>query len=67
MRTALLTGIAFEQFRVRSYTDRRKRVNRIVASFTDSHNSEYRRSFEFPVDMSFDDMRKALPTSIEIN
>ena len=58
-------SIVKEQFNRRAVKDRRKRVNWIVVSYLDPNGIEYRKSYEFPVKMTFDDMIKSIPKSIE--
>ena len=41
---------------VKSFKDNRKKVNRLVCEFVDSDNNEYRKSFEFPLNYSYDKM-----------
>jgi len=55
------TGLSFskvirEEMGVKSFKDKRKKVNRLVCEFVDSDNNEYRKSFEFPLNYSYDKM-----------
>lgn len=58
-------AIEFEQFNKRSIKDRRVKINYIVVSYLDSNGIEYRKSYEFPKEMQWDDMVKAIPKQIQ--
>lgn len=58
-------AIVREEFHRRSVNDRRKRVNWILVSYLDPNGIEYRKAFEFPLHMGFDEMLSLIPKSIE--
>ena len=59
-----LKAIENETFNVRSFKDRRKKVNRIIVSYLDDTGAEYRKSFEFTKSTEFDKMRESIPLTI---
>ena len=61
MKTLHFKAIENESFNVRSFKDKRKKVNRIITSYLDNNGIEYRKSFEFPKNTKFDKMRELIP------
>ena len=53
--------IVGEKFDTRSKFDHRCKVNKIIIAYTGEDKAEYRKSFEFPVDTSYDTMLQAYP------
>ena len=51
-------------FNVRAMDDRRRRVNKIVVSYTGQDGHEYRKSYEYPVNMTYNQMAAAYPKTI---
>lgn len=56
--------IVSETFDIRSFDDRRKKVNRIIVSYLDENDIEYRKRYEFDRNTSYDDMIKQIPQMI---
>jgi hypothetical protein len=59
--------IVTEFFNVRKFNDKRKKENALILSYIDESGKEYRKRLSFPVTISFDDMKKAIPETIENN
>lgn len=58
-------SIVREEFNRRSINDKRKRVNWILVSYLDPNGIEYRKSYEFPPHMGFDEMFSSIPKIID--
>jgi hypothetical protein len=54
-----------EKFNTRSNVDRRRRVNRLIVSYKDNAGDEYRKAYEFPVNMKYDEMTAQIPVTID--
>ncbi len=44
------------EFNVKSFDDRRKKVNRIIYAMEDENGFEYRKRLEFPIDTNYNQM-----------
>ena len=64
--TLQLNEIIKESFNVRSNKDRRKKVNKIIASYLDNTGIEYRKGYEFDTITSYDNMIKFIPKTLEV-
>jgi hypothetical protein len=64
--TARFKEIAFEEYNVKSRTDTRKRVNRLVIGYETKNGDEYRRSFEFDPKFSYTNMLECVPQEITV-
>lgn len=63
--TLTFKAIEREEFRVRSSQDHRRRVNRLVISYSGENGVEYRKRFEFDPVVSHDYMLRHFPRIIE--
>ena len=53
-----------EEYNVRDFHDRRKKVDRYTISYQDEIGQEYRKSFCFPVGTSQKEVNKNIPVQI---
>lgn len=60
----IFKAFEIEQFNVRSFDDRRKKVNRLIVSYEDKEGHEYRKRFEFPVTYSIEKMQQSIPLQL---
>ena len=60
----ILTEYVKELFNVRSNSDRRKKCDRYVVEYTGEDGFKYRKSYEFPVKNSHDEVLKQLPKTV---
>lgn len=54
-----------ESFGVASSFDKRRKVNKLLVAYKDEEGHEYRKSFEFPKHMCYDEMRAQIPMKLE--
>lgn len=59
----VIDSVVMEGFNKPSMADRRKKVNYLIVSYSDN-DGEYRRKFEFPRNMTFNEMYSQVPTTI---
>ena len=60
-----LTSYCKVEFKVRSCKDRRNKVNRVVAEYTAGNGDKYRKGYEFPMIMAYDEMIINIPGEIK--
>ena len=65
MEKLTFNAVENEEFNVRDFKDRRKRVNRLTISYRSNGGNEYRKSFTFPVDYSYNTMIREIKHQIE--
>jgi len=59
--------IVREEFNVQNPDDRRKKVNMVIVSYSDSKGYEYRKSFYFPVKTTYNKMVSQIPKEYEVS
>ena len=60
-----LNSFEKEEYNVRSFKDRRTKVDRYVVSYLNEKGDEFRRAFEFPPHTPHDQVLQEIPKQIE--
>lgn len=57
----IFNAIEKKLINIKDPQDKRRRINKMIVSYLDRDDVEYRKGFYFPASYTYDDMRKEIP------